>query len=91
MNDFTSEMLTEKRELDKLFNALKNAADKTKEKKDIIDVINKQYKDYLPNLLTEHSTLEEIKTAYDLINRKLRENIALTTSRANLWRIKPNR
>lgn len=79
MNDFTSEMLTEKRELDKLFNALKNAADKTKEKKDIIDVINKQYKDYLPNLLTEHSTLEEIKTAYDLINRKLRENIALKT------------
>lgn len=79
MNDFTSEMLTEKRELDKLFNALKNAADKTKEKKDIVDVINKQYKDYLPNLLTEHSTLEEIKTAYDLINRKLRENIALKT------------
>ena len=79
MNSFTSEMLTEKRELDKLFNALKNAADKTKEKKNIIDAINKQYKDYLPNLLTEHSTLDEIKTAYDLINRKLKENIALKT------------
>lgn len=79
MSGFTSEMLNEKRELDKLFNALKNATDKTKEKKEIVDVINKQYKDYLPNLLTEHSTLEEIKTAYDLINRKLRENIALKT------------
>lgn len=71
------EILSEQRTLDSLFTALKNTTAGSQERRDIIQEINDKYGTYLPNLLTEKSSLDEIKGAYDRINKALVEQIAL--------------
>jgi hypothetical protein len=61
----------EKVALDDLFISLNDINLKGDERSQIIDEINKQYGDYLPNLLTEASTAEEVAAAYDLVNQAL--------------------
>jgi hypothetical protein len=61
----------EKVALDDLFISLNDINLKGSERSEIIDQINKQYGDYLPNLLTEASTAEEVAAAYDLVNQAL--------------------
>lgn len=60
-----------------LFNRLKEADKESKEGKKLRDQINQQYGKYLPNLLTEKSSLEEIATAQETVNTKLRQALAL--------------
>lgn len=60
-----------------LFNRLKEADKGSKERKKLMDQINQQYGKYLPNLLTEKSSLEEIATAQETVNTKLRQALAL--------------
>lgn len=60
-----------------LFNRLKEADNGSKERKKLMDQINQQYGKYLPNLLTEKSSLEEIATAQETVNTKLRQALAL--------------
>jgi hypothetical protein len=54
-----------------LFTSLNDVNIKGDERSALIDEINKQYGDYLPNLLTETSTAEELAFAYDLVNQAL--------------------
>lgn len=61
----------EKVALDELFNSLTDVNVKGDERSAVIEQINQQYGDYLPNLLTEASTAEEIAAAYDLVNQAL--------------------
>lgn len=61
----------EKVALDELFVSLNDANIKGDERSAIIQQINQQYGDYLPNLLTEASTAEEVAAAYDLVNQAL--------------------
>jgi len=61
----------EKVALDDLFTSLNDANVVGSERSAIIDQINQQYGDYLPNLLTEASTAEEVAAAYDLVNNAL--------------------
>ena len=61
----------EKVAVDELFISLSDVNVKGDERSAVIDQINKQYGDYLPNLLTEASTAEEIAAAYDLVNQAL--------------------
>jgi hypothetical protein len=61
----------EKVALDELFTSLNDVNIKGDERSALIDEINKQYGDYLPNLLTETSTAEELAVAYDLVNQAL--------------------
>ncbi len=61
----------EKVALDELFNSLSDVNVKGDERSAVIDQINQQYGDYLPNLLTEASTAEEVAAAYDLVNQAL--------------------
>lgn len=61
----------EKVALDDLFISLNDVNLKGSDRKAIIDEINNQYGTYLPNLLTEKSTAEEVAAAYDLINQAL--------------------
>jgi len=72
----------EKVALDDLFGSLNNANIKGDERSAIIDQINQQYGDYLPNLLTEASTAEEIAAAYDMVNNALIRK-AVTQAKAN--------
>lgn len=64
-------------EADTLFTRLKNTKQGTQEYKDLLKQINEQYGEYLSNQLTEKSRLEEIATAQETVNEKLRQALAL--------------
>jgi len=59
----TGAALQESMKLNKLFEFAKKAATGTDQRRDAINSINKIYGDYLDNLLTEKSTLEDIQGA----------------------------
>jgi hypothetical protein len=71
------EFVKESAELAIVFNKLKSATKGSKEHKAAIDQINKVYGKYLPNLLTEKSSLEDIAAAQNLANDALTKNIFL--------------
>ena len=60
-----------------LKDAVEASEDGSVRRRDLINEINEKYGQYLPNLLTEKSTQEEIVTALDSVNKKLEENIRL--------------
>ena len=64
-------------ELRTVFSAIDRTKEGTEGRKKAIDAINTAYGKYLPNLLSEKSSLMEINTAYQLVNKSLRENAAL--------------
>jgi hypothetical protein len=72
----------EKVALDELFTSLNDANVVGSERSAIINQINEQYGDYLPNMLTEASTAEEIAAAYDLVNNALIRK-AVTQAKTN--------
>ena len=72
----------EKVGLDELFNSLADVTVQGTQRSMLIDEINKKYGDYLPNLLTEQSTNEDIAAAYDLVNEALIKK-AVTQAKAN--------
>lgn len=76
-NECITQQLKEKRALDDVFSALNRAKEGTDERKKVIELINGQYGSYLDNMLTEKSSAEEIKSAYDRINASIKEKIAL--------------
>ena len=61
----------EKVALEELFKPLSDVTLSSEKKSNIISEINEKYGAYLPNLLTEKSTNEEIAAAYDLVNASL--------------------
>jgi hypothetical protein len=65
----------ENRELNARFNALKSDNLSTAAKKKLIEEINSEYGQYLPKLLTEKSTLDEIAIAQESVNKQLRLKI----------------
>lgn len=77
MQRMNGEMLNEQRSLDSLFDTLKRTNPGSEERKKIIQEINDKYGQYLPNLLTEKSSLDEINSAYQRINASITEQIAL--------------
>jgi len=52
----------------------------TEARKQLIDDINKKYKDYLPNLLTEKSSLEDITKAQEQANQAFQKKILILAS-----------
>lgn len=74
--DYQKQLYLERSELQKLFDAAQRAGDGTKRRKELIDEINLKYGKYLTNLLDEHSSLEDIKRAYQDINVAMQANIA---------------
>ncbi len=76
-NEFTVEAAKEERSLSSLFEALRHTNSGTEERKKMIKAVNDQYGQYLPKLLTEKSSLEEINEAYSIINASIKEQIAL--------------
>lgn len=76
-----TEILEEEKAANKLFTALKLAGQGTEQRSRLIEAINEKYGDYLPNLLSEKSSLKEIKEAQENINTAIRTNIALKTQK----------
>ena len=71
------ELATETTKLNTLFSQLKRANEGTQLRKELLKEVNTQYGKYLPNLLTEKSSLNEITKAQNLANASLRSSIAL--------------
>lgn len=74
---FQGELLKEQRSLNILFEALKKAGEGTEDRRKLIKAVNETYGQYLPHLLTEKSSLDEINNAYKRINGSLQTQIAL--------------
>ncbi len=73
---FMKQLTSERSELQKLVRAAERTAEGTRQRKELIDEINKRYGQYLPNLLNEYSSLQDIRQAYDDINQAMQRNIA---------------
>jgi TP901 family phage tail tape measure protein len=63
MSDFTVKSAQEQRELEGLFEVLKSTKEGTIERKNAIDKVNEVYGEYLPQLLSEKTTLQDIQIA----------------------------
>ena len=77
MTDFHSILATERQHRRTLFSALEKSTAGTEGHRKAINEINTAYGKYLPNLLSEKSSLNEIREAYRLVNKQLMENAAL--------------
>ncbi len=72
-----AEIDKERKSLEELKDAATKAAEGSDERKRVIDKINELYGDYLPNLLTEKSSNEELETALTNVNTQLEKKINL--------------
>jgi hypothetical protein len=77
VDGLNKELVKERSELQSVFTELKNTNEGSKERKQLIEEINQTYGKYLPNLLTEKSSLEDIEKAQNLVNEALTKNIFL--------------
>lgn len=69
------ELSQERATYEDLKRALMESTEGSKARAEAIRLINERYKEYLPNMLTEKMSNEEIAAALDYVNRKMEENI----------------
>lgn len=72
-----AEIDKERKSLEELKDAATKAAEGSDERKRVIDKINELYGSYLPNLLTEKTSNEELETALKSVNTQLEQKIKL--------------
>lgn len=70
-----SDYINEAANLAQLSNIITDTTTKTDDRTRAINALNEQYGQYLPNLLTEKSTNEEVAAAIQLVNDKIIEGI----------------
>lgn len=74
-------------EANTLFGRLKNLKEGSTERRDLIIKINDLYGKYIPHLLREKATLEEIKEAQDAVNASLAQSIAYRSKESAIQRV----
>ena len=74
-------------EANTLFGRLKNLKTGTDERRDLLIKINELYGKYIPHLLSEKSTLEDIKEAQDAVNASLAQSIAYRSKESAIQRV----
>lgn len=82
--DYRRSLIEEKTQMDYLFDAIKKSKEGTDERKTAIKLLNDKYGEYLPNLLTEKSTLEEIEKAQRFANDELVRSLTLKAKKSAL-------
>jgi len=82
IKNLNTEFAKEQAQLNQVFTQLAKTNEGSKERKALIDQINDQYGKYLPNLLTEKSTLQEIEAAQRLVNDALTQGFLLRVQQA---------
>lgn len=81
------EIDNEKRKLNGLQEAATRAASGSRARAEAIKIINERYGNYLPNLLTEKSSNEDIAIALQSVNSELEKNIKLKFRKQEAERI----
>ena len=76
LQEFNAEVIKESTSVQILFEALKKTEDGTRGRAEAINKINAEYGKYLPNLLSEKSSLQDIETAYNDITESIKRNLA---------------
>lgn len=82
ISQYHAEASKEQRNLNDVYNALQKASIGTEHRRKLISLFNKQYGKYLDKMLTEKSTAEDLKKAYDKVNTSLKQQIALKLQNA---------
>lgn len=82
VNNLNNQLAVEIKNSNDLFGALKNTNLSQEERKKVLGQINEQYKDYLPNLLSEESSLNDIERAQNAVNAALTRNFTLKIEEA---------
>lgn len=77
----------EKSNTEQLLSAVRKAKTGSAERADAINAINRQYKSYLPSLLTEKSSNEEVASALAAVNTQLENKIRLQAKESEMTRI----
>jgi hypothetical protein len=85
--DYNKSLLEEVNNLRYAYDAILQTTEGTAARKNAINQLNEAYGEYMPYLLSEKSSLEELKTIYDLVNTSLSNQIALKTKRAQIDKI----
>jgi len=73
--DLTSEFQDETKELNSLFGQLANTNKNTAERSKLIEQLNNQYGEYLPNIDLEAAGQEELAAAYDATTKAIAQNL----------------
>lgn len=87
VGEVANQFVNEKSELNALFSVAQDDNATRAERSAAIDQINTQYGDYLPNLLTEASSLEEIAAAQEAATDALIKDLAAQAQRQQLTNI----
>jgi|LULV01.1.fsa_nt_gb TP901 family phage tail tape measure protein len=74
--------------MDVMFQTLQRTNIEQETRNRIISRLNREYKDYLPNLLDEESTLDDIKIAQDAANKSMETRINMMAAESKLLEIK---
>jgi len=77
-NETISNMQLEQREMNNLMDSLKSGNLESDQRRSIINKLNTEYKDYLPKLIDEKDSINDIATAQKEANNQFRKKIALT-------------
>lgn len=75
-SEFFERFESERVNLTKTYRALISTAEGTQSRIEMIEEFNQKFGEYLPNLLTEKSTLDEIKKAYEQVTSAMQSKIA---------------
>jgi hypothetical protein len=83
-----SESLEEDRQsMEELFLVLRSSNATTEHRAKVIEEVNSKYGQYLPNLLNEKSTLDDIKDAHDAVSNSVLAQIAIEVNREKIQKI----
>lgn len=82
--EINQSITAETSKLNYLFEAIKRTGEGTEERKKLMGEVNEKYGNYLDNLLTEKSTLEDIEKAQRSATRALMADIAVKESRRKI-------
>lgn len=82
--EFQSNLSAERAQMDYLFQTLKDTNTGTEARKTALKLLNEKYGEYLPSLLTEKSTLEDIEKAQRFANDELIRSLSLKARKTAL-------
>lgn len=84
---YNTDLLQETNQLRYIYDAILQTSEGTAARRAAIQTLNETYKEYMPYLLSEYSSLDELNTMYNILNSSLRNHIALKVRSTQLDKI----